>query len=197
VEGRGTESVLARTDQWLPKMSSPVDPPEARAELVRRFLHCYGPSTPHRFVEWTGRSLRDAKAAFDLVADELMEVDVADGWALLLASDRRALESPPTPSGVRLLPAQDPYLQQRDRATIVEDERARKRLWQAVRGPGAVLAAGDIVGTWRARTSRSRLQVTVEPFGRLTGRVRGEIEDEAQRIAPFRGCDGAEVTVSA
>ncbi|MGH2663434.1 MAG: DNA glycosylase AlkZ-like family protein [Actinomycetota bacterium] len=30
-----------------------ADPPEARAEVARRFLHCYGPATPQRFAEWT------------------------------------------------------------------------------------------------------------------------------------------------
>lgn len=51
VEGRGTDATLARTDQWLAEVPPRVDPPAARAELVRRFLHCYGPSTPQRFAE--------------------------------------------------------------------------------------------------------------------------------------------------
>jgi hypothetical protein len=197
VEGRGTDAVLARTDQWLPKAPPRADPPEAQAELVRRFLHCYGPSTPQRFAEWTTRSLTDAKAAFELVADELIEVDLNEGPAWLLASDRKALESPPTPSGVRLLPVQDPFLQQRDRATLLADERARKRLWQPVRGPGGVLVDGEIVGVWRARTSGSRLAVTVEPFGRVPRKARGQVEEEAERLAPFRGCDTAEVSFPA
>jgi hypothetical protein len=109
VERRGTDSVMARTDQWLGKDTGTADPAAARAELVRRFLHCYGPSTPQRFAEWTARSPSDARTAFELVADELVEVDLGGKErAWVLASDRRALESPPSPSGVRLLPVQDP-----------------------------------------------------------------------------------------
>jgi hypothetical protein len=193
VGGRGTDAVLARLDRWLEKEPPRPDPPVARAELVRRFLHCYGPSTPQRFAEWTARSLRDAKAAFELVAGELTEVHVAEGRAWLLSSDLKAIESPPSPSGVRLLPVQDPFLQQRDRTVLLEEEGARRRLWRPVRGPGAVLVDGEIAGAWQARKARSRLQVSVEPFRRLPVRVRAQVEKEAERLAPFRGLDSAQV----
>jgi hypothetical protein len=80
---------------------------------------------------------------------------------------------------------------------VLKDERARKRLWQPVRGPGGVLADGEIVGTWRARTSGSRLEVNVEPFGRPTPRTRQDIEAEAERVAMVRSSDAADVTFSA
>jgi hypothetical protein len=196
VEGRGTDAVLARTDQWLGKEPSRADPAAARAELVRRFLHCYGPSTHQRFAEWTARSPGDAKAAFELVAEELVEVRLPEGPAWHLASDRKALASPPAPSGVRLLPVRDPYLQQRDRVTVLPDDRARRKLWRPVGGPGGVLVDGDVVATWRARTARDRLTVTVEPFGPLPRSAHNAIGEEAERLAPLRGCRTAEVVVS-
>jgi Winged helix DNA-binding domain len=106
-----------------------------------------------------------------------------------------ALESPPSPAGVRLLPVGDPYLQQRDRATLVEDEQARRKLWQPVRGPGGVLVDGEIVGVWRVRRAGRRLQVTVEPFSRLAGGVPEQIEVEAQRVASLWGSDTALVAI--
>jgi hypothetical protein len=194
VEGRGTDSVTARTDQWLKARPPRINPTTARAELARRFLHCYGPSTSERFAEWTGRSPKDARAAFELIEGELGEVDLgAKQRGRLLASDTKALESPPSPTGVRLLPWLDPYLQQRDRATVVPDASARKKVWQPVRGPGAVLAGGEIVGTWRSRMDRSRIRVDVEPFGRSTRGVREEIEAEAELVALVRGIDAVEV----
>jgi hypothetical protein len=81
VEARGTDAVLARTDQWLSTQARRLAGEVARAELVRRFLHCYGPTTPQRFAEWTGRSPRDARVAFELVADELVEVRFPEGPA--------------------------------------------------------------------------------------------------------------------
>jgi len=194
VEGRGTDAVLARTDQWLKTMPPQPDPDRARAELARRFLHCDGPSTPQRFAEWTERSLSDAKDAFRLIEEETIDVAVDRTAAFLLARDEEAFSSPPQPRGVRLLPVQDPYLQQRDRATVVLREGDRRKLWQPVRGPGGVLVDGEIVGTWRSRSKAKRLEVTVDPFGRMTRATRDAIEGEAARLAPFRGAADVEVT---
>lgn len=193
VHGRGTDAELARTDQWLEAAPAPPDPAESRAELARRFLHCYGPATAQRFAEWTGRSVGDARDAFHLIEGETIEVTVDGTRALLLARDERALSSPPEPRGVRLLPVQDPYLQQRDRATLVRREADRRRLWQPVRGPGGVLVDGEVEAVWRARTKGKRLEVSVEPFGRLARRSLDAIEAEAVRLAPFRGCQAVEV----
>jgi hypothetical protein len=194
VAGRGTDTELARTDQWLGTAPPLPDPAEARAELARRFLHCCGPATAQRFADWTQRSLADAKEAFALIEEELVDVTVDRTKSWLLRRDDRAFSSPPEPIGVRLLPVQDPYLQQRDRATVLPKEADRRRLWQAIRGPGAVLLDGEIVATWRARSKGSRLEVTIEPFGRLTRPAREAISDEAEGIAPFRGSETAEVT---
>jgi len=43
----------------------PVEPAWARAELVRRYLHCYGPSTPQHFAEWAGIGPAQAGRAWD------------------------------------------------------------------------------------------------------------------------------------
>lgn len=196
VAGRGTDAELARTDQWLERMPPVPDPAEARAELARRFLHCYGPAIPQAFAEWTERSLADAKDAFGLIEGETIEVALDRTRALLLRRDEKAFSSPPEPRGVRLLPVQDPYLQQRDRATLLPREADRRKLWRPVRGPGGVLVDGEIVAIWRARTRGKRLEVSVEPFGRQTRRARDAIEAEAARVAPFRGCEDVEVRLA-
>jgi hypothetical protein len=196
VAGRGTDAELARTDQWLRTTPARPDPAEARAELARRFLHCYGPATAQQFADWTQRSLTDAKQAFALIEEELVDVavDRAKGW--LLHRDHKAFASPPEPTGVRLLPVQDPYLQQRDRATVLPKEAERRKLWQAIRGPGAVLLDGEIVATWRARVKGIGLEVTIDPFGRLARPAREAISAEAEGIAPFRGSETVRVTLA-
>jgi hypothetical protein len=196
VAGRGTDADLARLDQWLKKTIPRPDPAEARAELVRRFLHCYGPASPQHFADWTQRSLADAKNAFSLIQDELAPITLDRKAVWFLRRDEDALASPPQPSGVRLLPVQDPYLQQRDRATLLEEKGFRRKLWQPVRGPGGMLVNGEIVGTWRARALGNRLSVSVEAFDGLASSVQAEIHAEAERIAPFRGCDGVDFNVA-
>jgi hypothetical protein len=194
VAGRGTDAELARTDQWLRLASHEPDRTFARAELARRFLHCYGPATVQRFAEWTQRSLGDARDAFSLIEEELVEVGVDRKPAWLLGRDQKAFSSPPEPKGARLLPVQDPFLQQRDRPTVLPEETTRRKLWQPVRGPGGVLMDGEIVGTWRAQTKRALLEVTVEPFGHLSRTGRDAIEAEAERLAPFRDCETVHVS---
>jgi hypothetical protein len=52
------------------------------------------------------------------------------------------------------------------------------------------------VAAWRARTKGTRLEVTIEPFGRLARPAREAISAEAEGIAPFRGSETAEITVA-
>ncbi|HEX6261981.1 MAG TPA: winged helix DNA-binding domain-containing protein [Actinomycetota bacterium] len=193
VSGRGTDSEMGRTDQWLGSSPVPDSTEKARAELARRYLHAYGPSTPRHFAEWTGRSTEDAKQAFSLIEGELEEVSFG-GRSWMLRRDAKALSSPSEPRGVRLLPVQDPYLQQRDRTTLLADAARRKRLWQPIRGPGGVLSGGDIVATWRSTIKGRRLEVTVEPFGRLAGTVREQVAVEAELAATIRGCETVRLT---
>ena len=196
VSGRGTDSVMARTDQWLKRVPEPMDPNAARAELARRFLHCYGPSIAQNFAEWTQRSLADVRQILELIEGELIEVKMAGKKALLLAADEHLLDSPPEAKGVRLLPVQDAFLQQRDRATLLPDQTARRRLWQAVRGPGALLVDGAVTGTWRGRVKGDRWEVEIEPFGRSPTRVMDAIVQEVEAMAQFKGCSSAVVAVS-
>jgi hypothetical protein len=57
-----------------------------------------------------------------------------------------------------------------------------------------VLADGEIVGTWRARTAGKRLDVAVELFQSIRRATRDEIHTEAARIAPFRSCETVAVS---
>jgi hypothetical protein len=50
------------------------------------------------------------------------------------------------------------------------------------------------LGTWRARGAGSQLEVTVDPLTKLSDRQRTAVEQEAERVAPFRGREDATVT---
>jgi hypothetical protein len=189
-----TDATLARTDRWLGRPLRDGDRPPARAELARRFLHCYGPSTPRAFAEWTTRSVADARDAFALLDEELVEIDAAGTKAWALAADADALADPPQADGIRLLPPQDPYLQQRDRTTLLPDKTLHPRVWRPVRPPGVVLTAGQLVATWRSQRAGRRLAVTVEPFAPLATPTRAAIQAEADRIALLRDCEAAQLT---
>jgi hypothetical protein len=165
IAGRaGRQPAFARTDQhagWDP-------PADAPAQLVRRYLSAYGPSSPAHFAEWVGIGKSQAKRLW------------IDEW------DPPA--DPPSAEGVRLLATSDPLLLSRDRETVVPDPALRKRIWTAVGGAGVVLVDGEVSALWRARKQGKRLEVTVE--GKAPRRA---LRSEAERLAPHRGCTAVEV----
>jgi hypothetical protein len=187
------EATFLRTDQWLGARLPEVDRDRAAVELVRRYLHCYGPSTAGDFAEWTGISPAQASRAWALAKDELEEVDFHGRKAWVHRQDVPCLTSLAMPEGARLLPPHDPYLQMRDRATLVPDLALHSRLWRAVGNPGGVIADGQFVGTWRGRKTGRKLSLSVELFKPVASKAREEIEAEASTIAPFKGCKSTEV----
>lgn len=158
----------------------------ARLELVRRFLRCFGPSTPQAFAAWAGTGLDDALRRWARLAPELVEMRM-EGPVWVLQESLPVLRDPPPMHGVRLLPSGDPFLQQRDRATLLPDFDARRRLWRPSLGPGLVLLDGEAAGLWRSRWGLRRVEVRVEPLRQLSTADRDQIAIEAQRLAEFQG----------
>lgn len=158
----------------------------ARVELVRRFLRCFGPSTPEAFAAWAGTGVGDAIRRWNRLAGELVEMKL-DGPAWVLQESIPMLRNPPPMRGVRLLPGGDPFLQQRDRSTLLPDFDARRRLWRPSGGPGLVLLEGEPVGLWRARWGLRSMEVRMEPLRHVTAPEREEVAAETQRLAEFQG----------
>jgi hypothetical protein len=169
------------------------DVPDAPAELARRFLHAYGPATHAELAAWGGISPAHAKALLARIEEETEAVGFGGRPALMLAADAQALASPPAASGVRLLPPFDPYLDQRDRATLWPDPDVRKRARTGIGAPGAVLVDGDVAGLWRPQKKGKRLVVTVEPLRKLPRRTVDGIQAEAEIVAPHRDATSAEL----
>ncbi|MGH2839667.1 MAG: DNA glycosylase AlkZ-like family protein [Solirubrobacteraceae bacterium] len=173
-------------------------PPEAPtledpgAELARRFLRAYGPARPKLLADWAGLARPHADALWER-AGRLVRVDVDGTQARALAEDAPALADDRGAGGVRLLPNLDPLHAARDRELLVSDPAVRKRIWTAIGGPGTVLISGEVGGLWRPAKKGRTLLITVEPFGKLTPSAKDELAAEAERIAPFRGADTAEV----
>lgn len=46
-----------------------------------------------------------------------------------------------------------------------------------------LLVDGEVAGVWHHRRSGRRLQLAVEPLGRLPGSVRSAVEKQAERVA--------------
>jgi hypothetical protein len=188
---RMTDAVIARVDQWLGREPVVIGDDQVRLDLLRRFLRCYGPATPQAFAEWTTRSIAEARDIFARMEGDLVAIG-SDEW--LLADDMRALRARRKPSGVRLLPARDPFLQQRDRERLLSEQKERALLWRPVGAPGLLMVDGEAAAIWKASRERDNLTITVQPFAPLPASVRREVSDEAESIAPFRGAERALVS---
>jgi len=155
-----------------------VDVLDARRELTRRYVHVFGPTTPAAFAEWAGIGLAEASGAFDSLARSLTAVVTPVGEAWILSSDEPAFRTPAgPPAAARLLPSGDTYflLQGAERELLVPDAARRRELWTPRVWPGAVLVAGEVVGTWR----RAQANLTIQPWRRLTQAERAAVEADA------------------
>jgi len=177
---QGSRVSYVRVDQWIERQDR-VDGEQALAEVVRRFLAGYGPATHREFARWFAMDERAAAGLLRSLGDEVEEVDV-EGWpAFLLAGDGPA---PPARGSVRLLPHFDCYVvgaYPRDR--FIPPVWAERGLTRGTAATLPVLLVDGVVGgLWHRRRSGRRLEVTVEPFRRLTARQRGQVEVEAARV---------------
>jgi hypothetical protein len=164
-----------------------IDALEARRELARRYLHVYGPTTAEAFAKWAGIGTGEGRAAFDALRRSLVAVRTPIGDAWILARDEAAIREPAAPpAAARLVPSGDAYwlLHGVDRELLVPDATQRAALWTPRVWPGAVLVAGEVVGTWR----RAQHKLAIEPWRRLTRTERTAVEAEAQSL-PLPGLE--------
>jgi hypothetical protein len=166
-----------------------VDPLEARAELARRYLHVFGPTTPAAFSKWAGISNPAGAAAFEALRRSLTPVETPIGSAWILALDEAGIRAEPGPvAPARLLPSGDAFflLHGADRALLVPDADRRGELWTPRVWPGAVLVGGEVRGVWR----RANEIVVVDMWGAATRAEKAAIEAEAAAL-PLPGLERA------
>ena len=162
--------------------------PAGTERLLAAHLRVLGPAAPADVAAFLGTTERAWGAwSPENPPEGFAEVRVDGRRAWLPAADLDALAHAPDPDAVRLLPPSDPLLAGRDREVLVPDEAHRKELYRAIGNPGAVLADGEIVGTWRPRSAGRRLTVAVTAFVPLPTDVRARLDDEAERVAAARG----------
>jgi hypothetical protein len=151
--------------------------------IINRYLRLLGPAGPAEAAAFLGTKPAVIKPVWP---ENLGEVGV-DGRAASIPGDSLdALLNPPEPPRVRLLPPSDPYLQCRDRTTILPDAKLHPLVWTSIGKPGAILVGADIVGTWRPKSSGGVLSLSLSMFDGSSRPDSTEIGVEAERIASVR-----------
>lgn len=179
---QGNKITLVRPDRWIEGWRD-VDEQDALRQVLRRFLHAYGPTRPKEFREWFGTDV-----AFDLV--DVEEVEVEGRNAFVLAGDT---DFPEPEKSVHLLPEYDVYVMGfRERDQLVPT-RVREQVAAHGRGryegPAGVrflLVDGVTAGLWERKKLAKRLEVTVAPARRFN---RTALKREVERFATFLGVE--------
>lgn len=189
---RGAKITFVRADQWIQEWRE-VDPGEAIAEVARRYLSAYGPTSKQDFAGWFGIEPDAAAALFTSL--DLVEVDVEGARRWVLSEDADAAWEPAQGS-LRLLGQYECYLLgSYPRARVVPAaSRARIATYGRGRFEGAValsvlLVDGVVRGMWRRRRRGTAIDLRVEPFVDLSTSQQDQLSSEAARVGAFLGAD--------
>jgi hypothetical protein len=165
-----------------------VDPDEGRSrpslrhEFVRRYLSCYGPSTPATLAAWAGISEADARRSIESLSDEVVPVEVDGHRAGVLLSVDAANATEAVVRTVRFLPPFDPYLLARDRSLLVPSRAIQKVVWRSSGNPGVLVADGEPLATWRTRKRAGRSDVLIEPLDPGSSVDEAAVSEERDRL---------------
>jgi hypothetical protein len=179
---RGRKVTYTSPRRWLPGFR-PAERDAALAEVVRRYLHAYGPATPQHFAKWIGGPPRWAGELFATLAGELEQVELEGTPAWVAAGDAAAPGAPPR--GVRLLPYFDAYAVGCQPRELLFPGRAAGRALSPSGQAGnypVLLVDGTVAGVWHQRRSGRKLNLTLEPLDPLTPARRRELDDQVERV---------------
>ncbi|GAA2814148.1 winged helix DNA-binding domain-containing protein [Saccharopolyspora taberi] len=178
---RGRKVTYTSPRRWLPGFR-PMPSETAVAELARRYLRGYGPATPAHFARWLAAPERWAEQAFGAL--DLREVDVEGEVSWVLAGDE---DFDHEPGGVRLLPYFDAYaVGCHPRERVFPGRAAERALARGQAGNFPVLlVGGTAAGVWHQRRSGRKVDIAVEPLGRLTAAHRSALDEQVERIGAF------------
>jgi hypothetical protein len=179
---RGRNVTYTSPTRWLPGFA-PEPGATALPELVRRYLDAYGPATPAHFAKWLSVSPAWAARLFESMTDNLRWVEL-DGVVAAEATGEASM-SAEVPRGLRLLPYFDAFVVGGQPRELLFPGRAAERALSPSGQAGnfpVVLVDGVVAGVWHQRRSGRKLDITVEPFGRLTRTRRAELDEQVERV---------------
>jgi hypothetical protein len=158
----------------------PLVPLEARAEMIRRYLAAFGPSSLRDIGQWSMIHMPELKAS--LAELEPLRRFRDEQGRELYDVPRAPLPDPDMPAPVRFLPKWDNVLLAWADRTRILPEPYRKKV---IRMNGDVaqtfLVDGFVAGTWEADGGR----VVTKPFSKLSRSVQRELKEESERLEAF------------
>ena len=193
---RGSEPTYVLLRDWLGQehRGSLLSQEAAHAELARRYLNAYGPATPEDLAAWSGMPTSKSRIAWQSIADQLIDVEIANRPAWILKTRAAWLDELPAPNTtlapiVRLLPRFDTYLlgyKKRDLSVPLQHAKRVNAGGGMIHA--TVMVDGRIVGTWKSSIHKqNQLDIVVEPFDQRASEVQAALEAEVADLARFLG----------
>lgn len=177
----------AVTGDVLPDVGAPLKPEEGYAELVRRWLHTFGPGTETDVVWWLGATKTAVRRALADVGAVPVSLDSGDvGW--VLPDDVEPPEPHEEPYAT-LLPVLDPTLMGWKQRDFYLDPADVPYLFDT-NGNGGTTAwwNGRVVGCWvQDDDGRVRVLVLPQHVDEVGSDGMRALEAEAERLSGFLG----------
>ena len=163
----GTQQGLVLMEEWIAPTPQ-LERDELLARFTIRYFAGHGPATVADLAWWARVTLADVRRGIAAAGDALCETTSVDGPSQWMTADSPA--PPRLRAEALVLPGFDEYLLgYSDRTGALASEHFARVV------PGAngifrptIVAAGQVIGTWRRTVSQGITDVVPEPFGQIT-----------------------------
>ena len=183
---------------WLllaPTAPTLLDQQVATAELIRRYLHGFGPATMADFVKWSGIKVSQVRPAWQTVLPELTSVMVGQDqlWTIdpISVGQLTAITDQLAHLTVVAAGFSSPMTGYRDKSWLAP-EPVRQQLWSKngiLRAP--IIANSVVAGKWTTQISQRQIAFAVDSWGPFD---QNQLEEGFDRVARFLGLDYAGFT---
>lgn len=176
----GSEPTYVLISDWIEAQQS-LDKAKALEILAMRYFLSHGPATEQDFAWWAGLSAREVRQGVES-ASALASIDF-EGVRYWINGNPPPIEGSDC---AFLLPPFDNYLLGYKERSLVLDPSYKKRV-----NPGGgmpkptVMVNGSILGTWKYRTKKGKLDITFQPFRGLNPHERKLIDNAANQFREF------------
>ena len=170
---RGAHQTYALVAKRAP-VATRLSRDEALAELTKRYFRSHGPASIRDFTWWSGLTVADAKRGLGASGARSEAIGDHTYWAV------ESTTTSARDARVHLLPIYDEYL------VAYRDQHAVPR-GSAVRGalPQAVIARGQVAGTWKAARNGDEVIVKIKAEQPLTRAQRRALTTTGARYGRF------------
>jgi hypothetical protein len=172
---RGEQATYALLSERV-RRSNGLSRDEALAELSRRYLRSHSPATVRDFVWWSGLPPADARRGFEAIGATQEQIGDHVYWCVGERTPVKRI------AGVHLLPIYDEYLvAYRDLQAVPRPPSTRGQL------PQAVVAKGQVAGTWKAIRQRDSVTIHVTHARPMSASECRALAESAARYGRFFG----------